>query len=57
MSVNRSKLIDELVDNVENWDFDALINYAQIEYKSKLISLSNKELEEEYVFFFDTSED
>lgn len=46
--MNRQEMIQELVDDVDNWELEDLIEWSKGQYRRYLLSLSDKEVEIEY---------
>ena len=46
--MERQKMIQELVDDVENWELEDLIEWAKEQYRKYLRTLSDEEVRIEY---------
>ena len=46
--MTRDEMIEEIVNRIENWDLDCLINYVQETTTAQLDKLSTSDLTEHY---------
>jgi len=51
-SEERSNMIDDLVESVEDWNLDSLIRYAKINSRIALINMSDEQIEIEWKVTF-----
>jgi len=47
-SEERSNMIDDLVESVEDWNLDSLIRYAKINSRIALINMNDEQIEIEW---------
>lgn len=50
---NRQKMIQAILNTIDDWDLETLIDYAKAQVRNDLDDLSERELIEEYNLHFD----
>jgi hypothetical protein len=57
MRFSKEKMIQDLVDDMENWDLDTLLGWAQAVRSKMLFSEDVKEIRDEWNFMFNSEWD